>query len=87
MQMIHNYICLFVWINSSDCQVEAVKRVEDCITDGRAWLVSQKLRFNDFKTKFLIVGTYQQLRKVKMNSVRVGDVDIIPVKSVRNLEA
>ena len=65
-------------------QNEAVKRVQDCITDVRAGLVAQKLRFNDFKTEFLTVGTYQQLRKVYINSVRVGDVDIIPVKSVRN---
>ena len=29
---------------SSGCQDEAVKRVEDSITDARVWFVSQKLR-------------------------------------------
>ena len=67
-----------------DSQDEAVKRVQNCITDAGAWLVSQKLRFNDFKTEFLTVGTYQQSRKVDIDSVRVGDVDTIHVKSVRN---
>ena len=42
------------------------------------------MRFNDFKTEFLNVGTYHQLRKVDMDSAHVGEVDIIPVKSVRN---
>ena len=70
--------------DSQDSQDEAVKCVQDCITDARAWRVSQKMRFNDFKTEFLNVGTYHQLRKVDMDSARVGEVDIIPVKSVRN---
>ncbi len=69
------------------CQSEAVRIVETCIADIRIWLISQKLKFNDLKTEFLIIGTRQQLKKIEINSVRVGDVDIKPVESVRDLGA
>ncbi len=69
------------------CQSEAVRIVEICITDIRTWLISQKLKFNDLKTEFLIIGTRQQLKKIEINYVRVGDVDIKPVESVRDLGA
>ncbi len=69
------------------CQSEVVGIVETCITDIRIWLISQKLKFNDLKTEFLIIGTRQQLKKIEINSVRVGDVDIKPVESVRDLDA
>ncbi len=62
------------------CQSEAVRIVETYITDIRTWLISQKLKFNDLKTEFLIIGTRQQLKKIEINSVRVGDVDIKPVE-------
>jgi hypothetical protein len=57
------------------------------VTEVRAWLVSQKLKFNDLKTEFLIIGTSQQLKKIEINSVRVGDVNIKPAESVRDLGA
>ena len=69
------------------CQNDAVKVVETCITEVRAWLVSQKLKFNDLKTEFLIIGTRQQLKNMEINSVRVGDVNIKPAESVRDLGA
>ena len=43
---------------SSNCQDEAVKCVEDCTADIGAWLISQKLSFNDFKTKFMVIGPF-----------------------------
>ena len=41
--------------------------------------------FNDSKTEFLIIGSSQQLSKVTMASIKVGDCDIQPLKHVRNL--
>ena len=39
----------------------------------------------DSKTEFLIIGSSQQLSKVTMASIKVGDCDIQPLKHVRNL--
>ena len=82
---LHTQLYLSFRPNSSAAQDQAAKAIEDCIADVRSWLVSHKLMFNDSKTEFLIIGTRQQLSKIKIDSVRVGDGDIRPVDSVRNL--
>ena len=43
------------------------------------------LKLNDEKTEFVIVGTNQQLSKLKDISVRVGNETIKPVETVRDL--
>ena len=43
--------------------------------------------FNDSKTELLIIGSWQQLSKVTIASIKVGDCDIQPLKHVRNLGA
>ena len=71
--------------DSSATQDDTVKAMEECITDVRAWLVSHRLRINDMKTGFVIIGSHQQLSKVTIDSVKVGDSEIKPIESVRNL--
>ena len=41
--------------------------------------------FNDTKTEFMITSTLQQLAKVSIGSIGVGDADIKPAQNVRNL--
>jgi len=48
-------------------------------------MINDKLMLNDDKTEFLVVGTSKQLSKVSVNSIRVGDVDVAPVHSEKNL--
>ena len=71
--------------DSFAAQDQAIKVIENCIADVRAWLVSHRLMFNDSKTEFLIIGSLQQLSKVTMASIKVGDCEIQPLKHVRNL--
>ena len=66
-------------------QDQAIKAIENCIADVRAWLVSHRLIFNDSKIEFLIIGSSQQLSNVAIASIKVGDCDIQPLKHVRNL--
>ena len=40
---------------------------------------------NDDKTEFLIIGTRQQLSKVSIQSINVGQAEVSPVVSARNL--
>ena len=46
-----------------------------------------KLKTNDDKTEFLVIRSRQQLLKIHHCSVRVGTIDIKPVKGARNLGA
>ena len=48
-------------------------------------MINDKLMLNDDKTEFLVMGTSKQLSKVSVSSSRVGDVDVIPVYSAKNL--
>ena len=53
-----------------------------CIADVRSWMINDKLMLNDDKTEFLVS---KQLSKVSVSNIRVGDVDVIPVYSAKNL--
>ena len=51
----------------------------------RSCMIKDKLRLNDNKTEFMIIGTRKQLAKVNIDGLSVGESIIAPVTSVRNL--
>ena len=53
--------------------------MERCIRAVRAWLIVDKLKLNEDNSEFMLIGTRQQLSKVRTDSLMVGDT---PVKSV-----
>ena len=59
--------------DSFAAQDKVIKAIEICIADVMAWLVSHRLMFNDSKTQFLIFGSWQQLSKVTIALIKVGD--------------
>ena len=63
----------------------AIDKLTACISDVRAWMLSHKLKINDTKTEFMILGTPQQLAKVSIEAIKVGDSIIKPVESLKNL--
>lgn len=50
-------------------------------------MISHRLLIDDTRTEFLIIGSYQQLSKVSIESIAVGTSIIKPVECVRNLGA
>ena len=48
-------------------------------------MLCDKLKINDGKREFVIIGTRQQLSKVHVDSLAVGDAQVLPVHSVKNL--
>ena len=71
--------------DSGSSQDLALAATESCVSDVRAWLLYNRLMTNDSKTEFLIVGSRQQLSKISINSIFVGDSTIQPLHSDRNL--
>ena len=67
--------------DSSESETESKCDMERCISAVRAWMVEDKLKLNEenFKTEFMIIGSRQQLSKVRTDSLLVGDM---PVPSV-----
>ena len=73
-----------------DCsasEAECFSAMENCIRAVRAWMIQDKMKLNDDKTEFLIIGTSQQLKKVRTDTLSVGDAAISPVLSARNIGA
>ncbi len=68
-------------------QQEAIYRMENCLCDIKAWMLSYKLKMNDSKTEFMIVSSRQQLDKLCVDSIRVGDSVVKAVDNVRDLGA
>ena len=78
---------LYLSFKQSDTfsEVEAVSAMQKCICDVRAWVREDPLMLNDDKTEFLIIGTRQQLSKVSIQSINVGQAEVSSVVSARNL--
>ena len=66
-------------------QESAVKAMEDCIDELRNWMTAHRLFIQSSKTEFIIIGSRQQLSKVSIDKLRVGEVLISPVSAVRDL--
>lgn len=64
---------------------DAIVAMERCVNEIRAWMLCDKLMINDGKTDFVIIGTRQQLSKVHIDSLAVGDAHVSRVQSVKNL--
>ena len=57
-------------------QISAFTAIEACINDVKQWMLRDKLMLNDGKTKFLIIGTPQQLNKLILDGLTIGDSTI-----------
>ena len=66
-------------------ETEARCAMERCIRDVRAWMIIDKLKLNEEKTEFMLIGTRQQLVKVRSDSLLVGETHVPPVNEARNL--
>ena len=71
--------------NKSTAQFEAVTAIQLCVDDIRNCMTNDKLLLNDAKTAFLMIGTKQQLAKVNIDHILIGDCVIRPKGVVKNL--
>ena len=64
---------------------ESIAAMENCMKAIRAWMIMDKMKINDIQTEFLIIGTKQQLNKVNIKTLSVGDYGVAPAAMARNL--
>jgi hypothetical protein len=53
----------------------------------KIWMTVDKLKLNDDKTEFLMIGTRAQLEKIKITKLRIGQVMVSSVSNARNRES
>ena len=80
-QLIHS----FRLHQCNNTEVDAFSLMQNCISAIRDWMVAHKLKLNDSKTEFIILGTPVQLTKVTCNSIKIGDDSVASCDQVRNL--
>ena len=66
-------------------ETEARCAVEQCIRAVRAWMVVDKFKLNEGKMEFMLIGTRQQLSKVRTDSLLVAGTVVSSVSEARNL--
>ena len=59
--------------------------MQNCVNDVRKWMLMNKLKINDSKTEFLIIGSKHQLNKITIDSIRIRDSEIKSIASAKNL--
>ena len=59
--------------DSGSEQSAALGAMQSCIVDIRNWMLQDRLKLNDDKTEFIVIGTRQQLAKVNVDSLQVGE--------------
>ena len=63
-----------------------MKTIERCSKNIRIWILTDKLKLKEklfLKNKFVVIGTQNQLDKVYIGELSVGDSKIIPVSTER----
>jgi hypothetical protein len=65
----------------------AVETLELCIESVKNWMAENYLKLNADKTEFMILGSRQQLSKVNITELQVGDAKVTPCECARNIGA
>lgn len=63
----------------------SIEILEKCIQEIRQWMQQNFLKLNDDKTEFLLFGSRQQLSKVSIPYIKIGDSKIFPASQARSL--
>ena len=63
----------------------AISQIKKCIAEVSAWMLINKLKLNPSKTEYILVQSKHNLAKYGEFCIKVGDADVKPSASVRNL--
>ena len=62
--------------------IENVEARLNKLTEDFAWMLSNRLLINDSKTEFIIIGSKQQMSKININEITVGESTMEVVQSL-----
>lgn len=68
-----------------DNEIHALANIQECIVDIKLWMLKNKLKLNDEKTEFMVIGYRTQTAKVSVDSIAIGQSVIKAKKDLRNL--
>ena len=65
--------------------LEAISKVNSCLSDIRRWMITNKLKTNDSKTEFIVSRSPQLRCDLSGLSLNVAESQIMPSLKVRDL--
>ena len=68
----YTHIYLSFKPDSTAGEQDAITAFQDCISDIKSWMIADRLKLNDDKTEFTIIGTRAQLDKDNVSEIVVG---------------
>ena len=76
-------------LNNPNATRSAVDNLNSCIKEVRQWMLLNKLKINDSKTEFLVIGSRSAHKKLKALNleITVGQETIAPSATAKNLGA
>ena len=78
-------ILFIIQISSFTSHIESLNHLENCIAELTDWMFQNKLKLNDDKTAFLVIGSGVQKAKINFKSITVGRHAIQSATAARNL--
>ncbi len=66
-------------------QEEAKEKMMKCAKDVKSFLTFNKMKQNDDKTEFLIIGTPGQLKNVNFKSIHICEAEVSASEQAHNL--
>ncbi len=77
------YLC-FTPYDQTSADV-SVEQLSICAQEVNTFLVQNLMKNNSDKTEFMVIGTRQQLSKIDIPFIDIGDSQIVPCAQVKNL--
>jgi hypothetical protein len=74
-------------LRNSELRSSQVRIMNECIEDIRTWMLDNKLKMNDSKTEVLTITPSKVRNNLDDVSITVGDQEVRPSTTVRNLGA
>ena len=77
----------YIFFRAKVNEDEARKKLEACLAEVRLWMAQNFLKLNDRKTDFMIFCKPSSVKNITTTSIRIGNYDIKPNKTVMNIGA
>ena len=81
----HSQIYFSFKLDDLSSQQDDITAMQNCTDDIHSWMEHDILLLNNEKTDFLVIGTRQQLSKVNISLITMGNSAVMKSSVVRNL--
>ena len=72
-------------LSDENNKLSSLNKIENCVSEVRMWMIANFLKVNEDKTVALVHASRKNQMKHNVTAIKIGDCDIIPSPSARNI--